>query len=174
MAISNAFKGAYVNQVSQQNQGINTISQGVKDLASTAMGIAGFTGALGGGALAQGAMHSFAGRVGGVGGNIMLSTLMEKENTVRGQKETENLFTGEEVAGTISSTLGDNPINRSAKKQLATVFETLQRAKSDKIINKKGTIDSELGEIDPNSELGKKVLAQLEGGGINDNCGKRT
>ena len=27
-----------------------------------------------------------------------------------------------------------------------------------------GTIDSELGEIDPNSELGKKVLAQLEGG----------
>ena len=94
----------------------------------------------------------------------MLSTLLEKENTVKGQKETENLFTGEEVAGTISSTLGDNPINRSAKKQLATVFETLQRAKSDKIINKKGTIDSELGEIDPNSELGKKVLAQLEGG----------
>lgn len=164
MAISNAFKGAYVNQVSQQNQGIKTITQGVKDLATTAMGIAGFTGALGGGALAQGAMHSFAGRVGGVGGNIMLSTLMEKENTVKGQKETENLFTGEEVAGTISSTLGDNPINRSAKKQLATVFETLQRAKSDKIINKKGTIDSELGEIDPNSELGKKVLAQLKGG----------
>src|SRR5574344_1453248 len=134
MAISNAFKGAYVNQVSQQNQGISTITQGVKDLATTAMGIAGFTGALGKGALAQGAMHSFAGRVGGVGGNIMLSTL------------------------------GDNPINRSAKKQLATVFETLQRAKADKIINKKGTIDSELGEIDPNSELGKKVLAQLEGG----------
>lgn len=164
MAISNAFKGAYVNQVSQQNQGISTITQGVKDLATTAMGIAGFTGALGGGALAQGAMHNFAGRVGGVGGNIMLSTLMEKENTVKGQKETENLFTGEEVADTISSTLGDNPINRSAKKQLATVFETLQRAKADKIINKKGTIDSELGEIDPNSELGKKVLAQLEGG----------
>lgn len=164
MAISNAFKGAYVNQISQQNQGISTITQGVKDLATTAMGIAGFTGALGEGALAQGAMHSFAGRVGGVGGNIMLSTLMEKENTVKGQKEAENLFTGEEVAGTISSTLGDNPINRSAKKQLATVFETLQRAKSDKIINKKGTIDSELGEIDPNSELGKKVLAQLEGG----------
>lgn len=164
MAISNAFKGAYVNQISQQNQGISTITQGVKDVATTAMGIAGFTGALGGGALAQGAMHSFAGRVGGVGGNIMLSTLMEKENTVKGQKETENLFTGEEVAGTISSTLGDNPINRSAKKQLATVFETLQRAKADKIINKKGTIDSELGEIDPNSELGKKVLAQLEGG----------
>ena len=136
MAISNAFKGAYVNQVSQQNQGISTITQGVKDLAVTAAGIAGFSGALGSGALAQGAMHAFAGKVGGIGGNIMLSTLKEKKDAARGQKEIDNLFTGEEVADTINSTLGDNPINRSAKKQLATVFETLQRAKADKIINK--------------------------------------
>ena len=161
MAISNAFKGAYVNQINQQNAGIGTITQGVKYLAVTAAGIAGFSGALGSGALAQGAMHAFAGKVGGIGGNIMLSTLMEKEDTAKGQKEIDNLFTGEEVADTINSTLGDNPINRSAKKQLTTVFNALQNAKSEKIINKKGNIDSELGEIDPNSELGKKILTQL-------------
>ena len=135
MAISNAFKGAYVNQINQQNAGIGTITQGVKDLAVTAAGIAGFSGALGSGALAQGAMHAFAGKVGGIGGNIMLSTLMEKEDTANGQKEIDNLFTGEEVADTINSTLGDNPINRSAKKQLATVFETLQRAKDDENVS---------------------------------------
>ena len=161
MAISNAFKGAYLNQVNQQNAGISTITQGVKDLAVTAAGIAGFSGALGSGALAQGAMHAFAGKVGGIGGNIMLSTLMEKEDIANGQKEIDNLFTGEEVADTINSTLGDNPINRSAKKQLTTVFTALQNAKAEKIINKKGNIDSELGEIDPNSELGKKILTQL-------------
>ena len=92
----------------------------------------------------------------------MLSTLMEKEDTARSQKEIDNLFTGEEVADTINSTLGDNPINRSAKKQLTTVFNALQNAKAEKIINKKGNIDSELGEIDPNSELGKKILTQLQ------------
>ena len=162
MAISNAFKGAYVNQINQQNAGIGTITQGVKDLAVTAAGIAGFSGALGSGALAQGAMHAFAGKVGGIGGNIMLSTLMEKEDTAKGQKEIDNLFTGEEVADTINSTLGDNPINRSAKKQLTTVFDALRNAKAEKIINKKGNIDSELGEIDPNSELGKKILTQLQ------------
>ena len=136
MAISNAFKGAYVNQINQQNAGIGTITQGVKDLAVTAAGIAGFSGALGSGALAQGAMHAFAGKVGGIGGNIMLSTLMEKEDTAKGQKEIDNLFTGEEVADTINSTLGDNPINRSAKKQLTTVFDALRNAKAEKIINK--------------------------------------
>ena len=142
MAISNAFKGAYVNQINQQNAGIGTITQGVKDLAVTAAGIAGFSGALGSGALAQGAMHAFAGKVGGIGGNIMLSTLMEKEDTAKGQKEIDNLFTGEEVADTINSTLGDNPINRSAKKQLTTVFAALQNAKAEKIINKKGNMEN--------------------------------
>lgn len=165
MAISNAFKSAYVNQVSQQNQGINTITQGVKDLAVTAAGIAGFSGALGSGALAQGAMHAFAGKVGGIGGNIMLSTLMEKEDTARGQKEIDNLFTGEEVADTINSTLGDNPINRSAKKQLATVFETLQSAKADKIINK--TPEKSFMLDDENvSYFDKKQLSSLRKRGI--------
>ena len=170
MAISNAFKGAYLNQINQQNAGIGTITQGVKDLAVTAAGIAGFSGALGSGALAQGAMHAFAGKVGGIGGNIMLSTLMEKEDIANGQKEIDNLFTGEEVADTINSTLGDNPINRSAKKQLTTVFTALQNAKAEKIINKKGNIDSEKKSFmldDENvSYFDKKQLSSLRKRGI--------
>ena len=165
MAISNAFKGAYVNQINQQNAGIGTITQGVKDLAVTAAGIAGFSGALGSGALAQGAMHAFAGKVGGIGGNIMLSTLMEKEDIAKGQKEIDNLFTGEEVADTINSTLGDNPINRSAKKQLTTVFNALQNAKAEKIINK--TPEKSFMLDDENvSYFDKKQLSSLRKRGI--------
>lgn len=150
MAISNAFKSAYTNQVAQQNQGINTITSGVKDIATTIAGVAGFTGALGSGALAQGAKHALAGRVGGVGGNIMLSTMQEKTQTAKANEEIGKLFTNDEVSKTISS-----------NKQLGTVFETLQRAKEQNLLNKKGTIDSSIGEIDPNSELGKKVLEQM-------------
>lgn len=163
MAISNAFKSAYTNQVAQQNQGINTITSGVKDLATAAIGAAGFAGALGSGAAATAAKHTLAGRIGGVGGNIMLSTMQEKTQTAKANEERGKLFTSDEVSKTISSTLGGNPINNSAIKQLSTVFETLQRAKEQSLLNKKGTIDSSIGEIDPNSELGKKVLEQMGG-----------
>lgn len=169
MAISNAFKNAYTNQVSQQNQGINTITTGVKDLATAITAVAGFSGALGNGALAQGAKHALAGRVGGVGGNIMLSTMQEKTQTAKANEERGKLFTSDEVSKTINSTLGGNPINNSAIKQLCTVFETLQRAKEQNLLNKKGTIDSSIGEIDPNSELGKKILEQMGGKISNDN-----
>lgn len=160
MAISNEFKSAYTNQVAQQNQGINNSTSVVKDVATVIAGVLGFAGALGKGALAQGAKHALAGRVGGVGGNIMLATMQEKTQTAKANKEIGKLFTSDEVSKTISSTLGDNPINNSAIKQLGTVFETLQRAKEQNLLNKKGTIDSSIGEIDPNSELGKKVLEQ--------------
>lgn len=156
MAISNAFKSAYTNQVTQQNQGINTITAGVKDLATTIAGVAGFTGALGSGVLAQGAKHALAGRVGGVGGNIMLSVMQEKTQTAKANEERGKLFTSDEVSQTISST----PVD--------TVFETLQRAKEQNLLNQKGTIDSSIGEIDPNSELGKRIVEQM-GGNKNDN-----
>lgn len=163
MAISNAFKSAYTNQVAQKNQGINTITTGVKDIATTMAGVAGFTGALGSGALAQGAKHALAGRVGGIGGNIMLSTMQEKTQTAKANEEIGKLFTSDEVSQTISSTLGGNPIHNSAIKQLGTVFEILQQAKEQNLINKKGTIDSTIGEIDPNSELGKQIVEQMGG-----------
>lgn len=159
--ISNAFKGAYQNEVSQQTQGINTISKGVKDAGVAIAGALGFTGALGSGTFADVAKHALANRVGGIGGNLMLATMEEKKETTQNNKA----FTAEEVTETIRSQLGDNPINRSAMKSLGTVFETLQKAKEQNIINKKGVIESNLGDIDPSSELGKKIIGGLE----NDN-----
>ena len=161
--IQHAFTGAYTNKVSQQNQAISTISQGVKDAATLALGVTGFAGGLGQGVVALGAEHALAGRIGGVGGNIMLATLKEKKDSANANKERKQMFSQEEVASTIEQQLGDNPINRTAKKSLGTVFETLAQAKEQKILNKKGKIESEFGDIEPNSELGKRIIESMGG-----------
>lgn len=153
--IQSAFKSAYTNQVSAQNQGINNITGGVKALGmAVALGAGIATGA---GAQAM----KYIGKVAGLGGLLMQDKVQEKKESAKGQK----MFSEEEVQKTISSNLGDNPINRSAKKTLSTVFEKLTEAKESGIINKEGKIKSELGDIDPTSELGKKILGGLN----NDN-----
>lgn len=158
--ISSAFKGAYQQEVNQQNQGINTITGGVKDAATAIIGTLGFVGGLGSGDFAKVSKHALANRVGGIGGNLMLATMEEKKETTKNNKA----FTAEEVTETIKSQLGDNPINRSAMKQLGTVFEKLQEAKEANILNKKGKLETNFGDIDPNSELGKKIIENLPKG----------
>lgn len=152
--ISSAFKGAVQSEVQSQTQGINTISSGIQDASTAILGALGFTGALGSGDMAKVAKHTLANRVGGIGGNLMLATMEEKKETTQNNKA----FTAEEVGETIKSQLGDNPINRSAMKQLGTVFEKLQEAKETNILNKKGQLETNFGDIDPNSELGKKIM----------------
>ena len=164
--IQHAFTNAYTNEVSARNQGINTITTGIKDAATLALGITGLAGGFGSSALgktfAKGAEHALAGRVGGVGGNIMLATLQQKKESANAREDTKQLFSAEEVGQTIQSQLGDNPINRSAKKSLSTVFETLSNAKNEGVINKSNKIESSMGEIDPTSELGKKIISNLD------------
>lgn len=155
--ISNAFKGAYTNEVSQRAQSQSNIASGVKAIGGAILTAMGFTS----GGLGKGLQGAIA-KVGGLGGAVMNAQMDEKKVSAETKEENQKLFTSEEVASTISAQLGDNPINRSAKKQLNTVFETLQMAKEQEILNKKGKIDTELGEVDPNSELGKRIISQLK------------
>lgn len=152
--ISNAFKSAYQNEVSQRNQGISTVTQGVKDAATAIIGITGFAGGLGSGALAKGAEHALAGRVGGVGGNIMLATLQQKKETEKANQEKK--YTASQVIGALEG----NTINRSAIKTLNTVFDFISN-ESD-YLNKQGKIETSMGEIDPASELGKQIMGGLK------------
>lgn len=126
--IQHAFTGAYTNQVSQRNQAINNITQGVKDAATIGLGVAGFAGGLGEGVLATGAEHALAGRVGGVGGNIMLATLQEKKASALANQQTKVMFSDKEVSNMID-VLDNNPINRNAVRELNTVFEILSKSK---------------------------------------------
>lgn len=168
MAISSAFKSAYVNEVSQQNQGINAITSGVKDVATVIAAVAGLPGLAKGSAISNAMVHTFAGRVGGVGGNIMLASLQERKDLIKSQKQqASSLAEGLNLAsGLVSQTLGDNPINRSANKQLSTVFEKLGVSINQGIVDKQGMIDTSIGKVDINSPLGKKILMEGES---NDN-----
>ena len=160
--ISNAFRSAYQNEVTQRNQGINTITSGVKDLGTAVLGALGFSGALGSGAASDVFKHALANKIGGIGGNLMLASMDEKvSNAKQLDAMKQGSFTREEVGSTIKAQLGDNPINRAAIKQLNTVFDTLQMAKEQNIINKEGKIVTNFGEVDPNSELGKKLLGEV-------------
>lgn len=140
--ISNAFKGAYTNEVAQQTQGIGSISQGVKDAATLLVGSLGFTGVLGEGPIAKGAEHALAGRVGGIGGNLMLATLQQKQATAKAASQVTEA------------------IKEDQSQQVQTVFEAM--------INKRGMIETSLGEVDPKSEFGQKIKKEVE---KNDNDG---
>ena len=158
--LSNAFRSAEISGVTAQTQGINTITSGIKDIGIGVMGAMGFSGALGSGAVAKGAKHALAGRIGGIGGNIMLATMEEKKATTQAKQNIVSMLDpkAQEVA---VGALGDNPINRNAVKQLNTVFETLQMANQKGLITKEGNISSSMGDVDPNSTLGRKIMEQL-------------
>ena len=162
--ISSAFKSAAQNVASQQTQFANNISKGVGDAATVAAAVAGFPGLAKGSAISSAMVHTFAGRVGGVGGNIMLANLQERTALIKAQKQqSSSLAEGLNLAsGLVSQTLGDNPINRSASKQLATVFEKLSVAVNQGTVDKQGMIDTSLGKVDVNSPLGKKILMEGE------------
>ena len=152
MAISNAFKGAYTNEISQQNQGINTITGGVKNVVLASLGIANVAS---GGAIA-GKLTEFAGR--SLGGGAVMSLLNQKAESAKDNQETKQMLSKEDV----SKVLGDNPINRSAQKKLSTVYDKLTEAKQKGIINEKGQIETSMGKIDAMSELGQKIITEGE------------
>lgn len=133
--IQNAFVGAYTNQVGALSKGISTISSGVKDAAALALGSAGISGALGEGVAGKAASHYGAGRIGGIGGNIMLATMQEKKETARinQQRQQANIKT---LKG----------LTKQAE-ELKTPAEILHTS---------------FGDIDPSSELGKRVLEAEE------------
>lgn len=155
MAISSAFKSAVTQRVAQENQFVGTIGSAVTGTAAAAFAMG-----------SDKQLVSMAGRVTGIGGNAMASTLKEKTDTAKLNAEKKVVYTGDEVKSTITANLKGNPINNAALKKLGTVFETLQNAKEQKMIDKEGNLETSFGKVDPNSELGKQIMSKL--GGKND------
>ena len=84
--ISNAFKSAYMSEQNAINQVGTNVTNAMKGAGTLIAGIAGFTGALGDGAVAIAAKHNLAGQIGGIGGNIMLATMDEKKAVAQSQQ----------------------------------------------------------------------------------------
>ena len=159
--ISNAFKGAYQNAVGQQTQTYSTIGEGVKAAGTLMAAALGFSGALGEGTMAKATQHYAAGRIGGIGGNIMLATMNQKKDTAKEKEKQKQMFSTQEVGEIVKSQLGDNPINRPALKSLNTVFETLQSAREEGLIED-NKIQTSMGSVDVSSDVGKRIIAQLD------------
>lgn len=121
--ISNQFRSAAINEANQQNQLKSTRASGVKDLSIAIVGAMGFSGSLGDNIVSDAAQHVAANRVGGIGGNIMMATLQEKQASAKQQQQLK--LGKEQIASTVETTLGDNPIHRSAIKELTTVFDKM-------------------------------------------------
>lgn len=126
--IQHAFTGAYQNKVGALNQGINTITGGVKDAATIALGAISMAGGLGSGTVSQAAKFGLANKIGGVGGSIMMATMQEKINS----DVSSNLIA--------SASLGDldAALDKTANKykdseslaQLDTVWNTISKIRS--------------------------------------------
>ena len=153
--ISNSFKSTYSGFASGFSQWTGNLARGTNAPVTAIASI--FSLFAGAGAAKKG-VSSIATTAGEA---AVEKALNDKTNAITAQ----NSFSREEVQNTIESTLGKNPINNYAKNQLGTVFDKLLEAKQAGIINKKGNISTSMGEIDPNSELGKKIIM----GGDNDN-----
>lgn len=134
--IQNAFVGAYTNQVGALSKGSQNITKGAIDAAALGLGVAGFTGALGDTGFAKGAEHALAGRVGGIGGNIMLATIQEKKESIRlAQKHKQ------ETIRTLKG-LEKSAFKLEKKQELKTPAEILHTS---------------LGDFPADSEMGKKI-----------------
>ena len=133
--VSNAFRSAAMEETNQQTKFANNISSGIKDIATAVAGVAGFAGLISGSLLANAAAHTFAGRVGGIGGNIMIANLQERKQMAMQQKQRQDVLRQgiQYTADLVNETLSQNVIDRHAKTQLSTVFEKLTQ-KYDKII----------------------------------------
>lgn len=168
--VSNAFRSAAMEETNQQTKFANNISSGIKDIATAIAGVAGFAGlARSGNLLASAAAHTFAGRVGGIGGNIMLANLQERKQMAMQQKQRQDVLKQgiQYTADLVNETLSQNVIDRHAKNQLSTVFEKLTQKYDQGIVNKSGKIATSMGDIDMSSPLGQKILK--EGDTENDN-----
>ena len=135
MAIQHNFKQAYTNKVSQQNQGINTITQGVKSTAIAVGGVAvGASMAMGAGSVGKMVFQNMAGKIGGIGGDLMAQSMQEKLDSAVSAEQNKQSIEADTVSR-MTSELGGNPINNPAIKQINTVYDTILQERQNKILN---------------------------------------
>lgn len=163
--ISNAFKGAYTNEVAQENKVSGIRQAGIRDAASAAASIALATIGMNESLVDAGSANALsrygASRLGGIGGTLVSALTGEKKMSAQAKQNTKQMFSGEEIKETVNSQLGDNPINRAATKKLNTVFDTLVSAKENGVIKNNKIKTSNLGDIDVNSPFGKQIIEKL-------------
>ena len=129
--ISNAFKSAYLEQQSQQNQFGNTVGEATKGAITLVGGILGAVGALGKGAAATAAQHGLAGKIGGIGGNIMLAMMQEKkDNAVNSQVQNLAKLSEDELNARFDPIAKGVEANSLEEQVVDTVWNKIQKERA--------------------------------------------
>lgn len=128
--LSNAFKGAYVEQVSAQHKVEGNIQRGIRDAASIAtIAALGFTGAISDETILKGATRMGASRLGGLGGTAVMAALGEKKGTA--ESKARDVVKDESVDSLEPVFNEASNLSRSEEEDIAidTVWEILHRGK---------------------------------------------
>lgn len=137
--ISNAFKGAYTNEVAQENKVSGIRQAGIKDAGSAVASIALATIGMNEALVDEGSaavMSKYgAGRMGGIGGRLVSAIIGEKTMSIKNGSDSKAA------------------INKANAKELGTVYS--------KMLNNKGDITTQWGDVDPRSPLGQKITDAL-------------
>ena len=171
--ISSAFKGAAQSEAAQQTQFARNVSSGIKDVATTVAAIAGLTLPTDN-LFGEVAKATFANKIGGIGGNIMLASLQARKQAIKAAAKQQDILKQgiEYTRDLVSDTLKSNAINNFALKSLDLVFNKLIGARQSGAIDKKGNFDVHgLGKVNVNSPLGQKILEAGDWENDNDRKG---
>ena len=128
--LSNAFKGAYTEQVASQHKVEGNIQRGIRDAASIAtIAALGFTGAISGETILKGATRMGASRLGGLGGTAVMAALSEKKGTA--ESKARDVVKDESVDSLEPVFNEAVKLSRSEEEDVAidTVWEILHRGK---------------------------------------------
>lgn len=129
--ISNAFKSAYLEQQSQENQFGKTVGEATKGAITLVGGILGAVGALGKGAAATAAQHGLAGKIGGIGGNIMLAMMQEKkDNAVNSQVQNLAKLSEDELNARFEPIAKGVEANSLEEQVVDTVWNKIQKERA--------------------------------------------
>lgn len=126
-----------MNESAQMNKTFGNVSGAILDSAAVVTAALGFSGALGEGATGQALGHAAAGRIGGIGGNLMLATMNEKVRTQQDVSDKKFLANAsdEELESAFDSMVKEgNENDRLRESALDTVWDILSREREKKKI----------------------------------------
>ena len=129
--ISNAFKSAYMQKENAFNAFGRDVGEATKNAFTVVAGAAGALGAFGDGAVASATKHNLAGKIGGIGGNIMLAYLDEKKD-VSSNKAIQDLskLSDEELDARFEKIASGTEAGSLEEKVVDTVWNKIEKERS--------------------------------------------
>lgn len=124
-----------MNESAQMNKTFGNVSSAILDSAAVVTAALGFSGALGEGVTGQALGHAAAGRIGGIGGHLMLATMNQKVKSSQDFKSDSqflNEASDEELDYGLGKVYNEGKDDKVKMEALSTVADILMRSREKK------------------------------------------